>query len=55
MKEIIFVVFILIWVFTGFLGILWKEEDVTRSGVAMGLFIAGMPAIPLVANLCGLI
>ena len=55
MTKIIFVGFIFAWLFVGFLGGLWAKEDGIRPGVAMAIFIACVPAIPLMAHLCGLI
>lgn len=48
MKEIIFVIAILVWCFIGLLGIL-------RANYGMIIFIALVPFIPLLAMACGLL
>ena len=56
--KFVFVAVVLVWMFIGFLAGLWarnEEESGVRSGVAMALFAAIVPVLPLIANLCGLI
>ena len=48
MKEIIFVIAILVWCFIGFIGIL-------RANYGMIIFMALAPFIPLLAMVCGLL
>ena len=56
--KFVFVAVVLVWMFIGFLAGLWardEKESGVRSGVAMALFAAIVPFLPLIANLCGLI
>lgn len=56
--KFVFVAVVLVWMFIGFLAGLWardEKEAGVRSGVAMALFVAIVPMLPLIANLCGLI
>ena len=51
--KILFVAFILIWGFVGFLGILNCKAD--RPNYEMMIFMFSFPFVPFVAHLCGLI
>lgn len=53
--KFVFVAVVLVWMFIGFLAGLWAREDGIRSGVAWALFVAIVPMLPLIANICGLI
>jgi len=48
-----FVVFILLWCFVGFLGV-WNCKE-NRTNYGMLLFLLMAPFIPLIAHLCKLI
>ena len=53
MKEIIFVIGILVWCFIGFLAGLHAKDN--RVNYELIIFMALVPFIPLFAKVCGLI
>lgn len=53
MKEIIFVIVILVWCFIGFLGGMNAKDN--RVNYEMIIFMVLAPFIPLLAKVCGLL
>lgn len=56
--KLVFVAVIFVWLFFGFLGVYFNastKDTGVKAGVFFGLFCAMVPALPLIANLCGLI